>query len=358
MSKICVLVTGGGSPGIAGTIHALRKNEDGKEVKIVAVDARDDVVGKYLADKFYQVKLAEDKDFLDSIVEVCKKEKVDVILPQVTKELDILSSNKNELEKLNIHVAVMKKSAMEVANNKYYLMEKYVSLGLKQGKFRMLKSKKDLLDFAKEIDYPNNPFVVKPPLSNGMRGLRIVTPENISMESFLNSKPSDVTASLEKISALFDLEESPLELIGMEYFPGMEYTVDVYRSPLSKKMVVIPRSRDVIRTGITFEGELIKNEEMISISEKLANELDMTYCFGFQYKFGNDGLPHLLECNPRIQGTMIMSVLGGANMIYWSVKEALGVMVDLDKVEIKWGMKFKRYWGGMGIHDGKITKIL
>ena len=357
MDKICVLVTGGGSPGIAGTIHALKKNEESKEIKVVAVDAREDVVGKYLADKFYQIKPAKDENFLDSIVEVCKKENVNVILPQVTRELDILSSKKEELEKLNIHVAVMKKSAMEVANNKYFLMKKYVSLGLKQGNFRILKSKEELLDFAKDIDYPNNPFVVKPPLSNGMRGLRIVTSENISIEKFLNSKPSGVETSLEEISALFD-EEPSLELIGMEYFPGIEYTVDVYRSPISKKTIVIPRTRDIIRTGITFEGELTKNDEIIGISEKLANELDMSYCFGFQYKIGNDNLPHLLECNPRIQGTMIMSVLGGANMIYWSVKEALGMKVDLEKIEIKWGMKFKRYWGGIGIHNGKIAKIL
>jgi hypothetical protein len=49
--------------------------------------------------------------------------------------------------------------------------------------------------------------------------------------------------------------------------------------------------------------------------------------------------------------------MGGANMIFWAVKEALGEEVDLTAVQIKWGMDFKRYWSGVAIHDGFVELI-
>ena len=50
---IPVIVTGGGAPGISGTVYALRNNPDGMEFKIISTDIRDDVPGQYLSDSFY-----------------------------------------------------------------------------------------------------------------------------------------------------------------------------------------------------------------------------------------------------------------------------------------------------------------
>jgi len=356
MKKLNVLVTGGGAPGISGTIHALRFNGENREIKIVTIDARNDVVGKYLSDAFYKVPKAKDPEYINAVMRICEFEKIDVILPQVTMELQKFSDHKREFLSKGVKVVVVDSEAMKVSNDKYELMRIFSGLGYKQGKFELISSKSQLRDFAKKCEYPSKKFVVKPTVSNGMRGLRIVDSEKLNLKAFLNEKPSGEKATLDEISDLFD--DGDLQLVGMEYFPGKEYTVDVYRSPLSRKTVVIPRSRDVIRTGITFEGKLIKNGTIIEMSQKLSEALGMNYSFGFQYKMDQYGNPHLLECNPRIQGTMIMSVLGGANMIYWSVKESLGENLDLDKVEIKWGLNFKRLWGGIAIYDGQVKNIL
>ena len=51
MNKINILVTGGGSPGIMGTIYSLKNNYDQRDVQIICTDAKSDCVGKYIADK-------------------------------------------------------------------------------------------------------------------------------------------------------------------------------------------------------------------------------------------------------------------------------------------------------------------
>ncbi|MEM2944607.1 MAG: ATP-grasp domain-containing protein [Methanomassiliicoccales archaeon] len=145
-------------------------------------------------------------------------------------------------------------------------------------------------------------------------------------------------------------------LLVMEYLPGDEYTVDVFRSPANTKTIAIPRKRRVMKNGITFSGVIEKNDEIIDYTTRLANEINMEWIFGFQFKMGGDGIPKLLECNPRVQGTMVMSTLAGANLIYASVKNILSG--EIPPMEIKWGMEFVRYWGGLSIYDGKLMEII
>ena len=142
------------------------------------------------------------------------------------------------------------------------------------------------------------------------------------------------------------------ELIVTEFLPGDEYSVDVLRN--SNRIIVIPRERNKVRSGITFHGTVIENEKIIEYCTLIAKKLDLKNCFGFQFKIDKNGIPKILESNPRIQGTMILSTLAGANIIYASIKDAL--RENYDEFNIKWGTKFIRYWGGVGVTD-KITKI-
>ena len=133
-------------------------------------------------------------------------------------------------------------------------------------------------------------------------------------------------------------------MIVMEYFPGAEYTVDVLNSNM---LTIIPRRRDLIKSGITFIGTVEKNEEIIEYSKKLSEGIGLDYAYGFQFKLDAMGVPKLLECNPRIQGTMVLSTFAGANVIYGAVKYALGE--EVPTFDIKWGTKILRYWGGIGL---------
>ena len=142
------------------------------------------------------------------------------------------------------------------------------------------------------------------------------------------------------------------ELIVTEFLPGDEYSVDVLRN--SNRIIVIPRERNKVRSGITFHGTVIENEKIIEYCTLIAEKLDLKNCFGFQFKIDKNGIPKILESNPRIQGTMILSTLAGANIIYASIKDAL--CENYDEFNIKWGTKFIRYCGGVGVTD-KITKI-
>lgn len=352
MKGITVLVTGVGAPGIQGTIYSLRNNYDNRDVTIVGTDVNNFVIGKYLCDKFYTIVSAKNKEeYINNLFDICKKERVSVILPQNTAELDVLSANKEKFLKIGIGIVVSNNQAIKSANNKYNLFKVAEELGISIAKYALVSSFVELKNEAIKLGWPNKKIVVKPPLSNGSRGVRIIVEDIDRKKLFYEEKPTSLYTTLDELYNILG-DEFP-ELIVMEHLPGDEYTVDVYRK--DEKFVAIPRKRLVIRSGITFAAAIEENESLINISKKLSDSLGLEYCFGFQFKENEYGVPMLLESNPRIQGTMVMSVFANANIIYSAVKSLLGE--DFDDFVINWDTKLLRYWGAMKIQGNEWVKI-
>lgn len=350
---LIVMITGAGAPGIKGTLYSLHENFDGRKIKTIGVDIREHVVGKYLCDKFYRIPPPSSQDFIPTLLSICEKEKVDVVLPQVTAELFELSKHKKDFENIGTRIAISNHDAIIRSNNKYELMKVSKKLGLPTPEFFLVNNFKDLEKYAMKLGYPENPVVVKPPVSNGMRGLRIIN-ENINYkEQFYKEKPTGIITRMDDLYRV--IGDTFPELIVMEYLPGDEYSVDVLKT--KDDIIIVPRLRMEIRSGITFSGIIVKHKEIIKHVEILTEELGLEYAFGYQFKNDTEGIPRIIECNPRIQGTMVMSTLAGANIIYGAVKYSLGE--DIPQFKIKWGTKFLRYWGGIGIlKEKRMIKII
>lgn len=353
MKKLNILVTGAGAPGIKGTIHSLINNYDNRSIKIIGTDIKDEVVGKYLCDKYYVIPKASDtENYLAVLLNICSYESVDVLLPQNTAELITLASNKDKFKQIGTSILVSDKKSIEVANNKYELMKICNKLKIPVAKFNIANNFDNLLQYANELGWPTNKIVVKPPISNGLRGVRIID-ENINLkELFYKEKPTSLFIKMEDLKNI--LGDNFPDLVVMEYLPGEEYTVDVLRT--NKNIVVIPRKRDLIRSGITFNGTTEFNEKIIEYSIKISERINLTHCFGFQFKLDEIGVPKILECNPRVQGTMVLATFAGANIIYSAIKSLLGE--DFPDFNIKWGTKIFRYWGGISVKDNELLMSL
>lgn len=319
MLPIRVLVTGGGSPGFMGTFKSLVHNYDNREVYIVAIDMKDDVIGKHYAKKFYKIPKATEDDYLNSIKEIYKKEAIDVILPQNTVELYKLAGS-------DMNVAVSDKDSVETANDKACIISDsswYITNNIKELGYLAYR----------ELGYPKKRIVVKPPKSNGSRGMRIIDDSLDYKDMFFNEKLNSYI-SMKQLKSILGREFEPLMV--MEYLEGDEYTVDCYRD--DNQFIAIPRRRDEIKNGVSYRTTTVEDKDLIDKSKKLAEELDLKYAFGFQFIDGK-----VIECNPRVQGTMIASTFAGANIIYSAVKNAFGE--EVPELKAEWGVKLIRYEG-------------
>ena len=352
MKPLNILITGGGSPGIAGTIYSLRNNYDRRKNKIITVDARSDVVGKYLADGFYTIPKATDTEiYLTSLKKICKEESIDVLLPQNTVELLHLAKNKADFLQFGTKIIVSEYSNMIVANNKFKLLEICEKIGIPFPKYYLASSSDELKKAAVLLGYPENIIVVKPPDSNGSRGIRIIDEKKDYKEAFYNDKPTNLFI---KMNQLLDILGENFEpLLVMEYLEGDEVTLDVFRD--QQNFVSIPRKRDEIKSGISFQNSAFRDNKLIEYSKIISDYLELKYCFGFQFKYDRNRIPKILECNPRVQGTMIFSTFMGANIIYSAIKSAMGE--NIPEFNLNWSTKLIRYWGALGIINENYIRV-
>lgn len=350
-----VLITGAGAPGIAGTIYSLRNNYDDRKIRIIGVDLRENAVGRFMMDGFHRVPRPDDEGlFLERLLEICKAEGVDAILPQVTLELEVFAKNRGLFSERGIQIAVNDFEEIRIANNKFELTKVAEALQCGAPDYRLVKSLDDLEIALEAFGYPEKPIVFKPPVSMGMRGLRIIDEKRDKFSLWAKEKPTGVYVTKEEFLSIFKGRDLP-ELVALEYLPGPEYTVDILADK-GKPIVTIPRERVQIRSGITFHGVLKKHDEIIDYSNRLTERLRLNYIFGFQFKLNREGEAKILECNPRIQGTMVAATLAGANIIYSALKMLFDE--ELPDFELDWNHEFMRYWGGLGISNEIATSKL
>ena len=334
MEDITLLITGAGAPGIAGTLYSLQQ-QTGLKLRTIGVDIDPNPVGKLLLDKVYAVSKPSE-EFIAEIMEICKRENINIVLPQVTRELSWFAKNKEKFEKNGIKVMVSDADSLESVNDKYKLLELCRKKGIQcTGKYFLTKTIKELEEASKELGYPKRPFVIKLPVSNGMRGLRIIDGGLNRFESYINDKPDGTRISLTDFESILANHKMP-ELLAMEYYPGPEYSVDLLADK-GKMIVCVPRERLKIRSGITFMSKTENNPQMIEHSKKIVEAINLDYILGFQYKLDAAGKPMILECNPRVQGTMVASTLAKTNIILGGVKQALNGSSGLRQSEVEWG---------------------
>lgn len=348
-SPLTVLVTGCGAPGTVGTLWSLEENPHDRRVRTVGVDVRSRQAGRHLCDAFHTVPPADDEAFVERLLRVCESEGVDAVLPQVTRELSVLAANVERFREIGVGVAVSSASAIQEANDKAAVVDACEALGVPAPQTERVETWAELTAACEAFGYPETPVVIKPPVSNGSRGLRILDASRDRKRAFYDEKPDGAHTTLDALKPI--LGESFPPLLVTEYLPGTEYTVDVFRD--GRETTVLPRSRDAVRSGISFQGTTVEHDAIIDASEALASRLDLEYAFGFQFKEATDGTPKILECNPRIQGTMVTSTLAEANFVYAAAAVAAGEPVpSFDPV---WGTEFDRYWGGIGVFDGELV---
>jgi carbamoyl-phosphate synthase large subunit len=341
LRKIRVFITGAGAPGAPGIIKSLRKVEE-RQIDIYGGDARPDIsVGEGLLDKIFQIPFPESPGFIERMIQICSDEKIDVVIPLVTRELSVLSSNKKLFSEKGVSISVSDPEALAIANNKYLLMKFCSENNIPVPAFQLVKTLPEFKEASRSLGYPQKKICFKPPVSNGLRGFRIIDDSQDKLFSLMNEKPNNIYIGFEDFISICNSADSFPELIVMEYLPGDEYSVDVLVNN-GRFISAIPRSRDHIKMGISFVGTVVRDMEIINYSRMVVEGLKLNGNIGLQFRRDKNGIPKIIESNPRVQGTIVLCTAAGENMVYEAIKLVLDEKFPLP--EVNWGVKMIRYW--------------
>ena len=335
-----VLMTGAGAPGGIGTLKCLKKD---KNIRLFVGDANPTANGRFLnKSRFLILKKAIDPDFIPHILELCLNHKIQVILPLVTLELFKFAENKALFAENGIKIIVSDKKDLDIANNKSRLYEHLKAHHILTPQYKVVKPD-DLDGFLKaflDLGFPKKPLCVKPSVSNGSRGVRIVDDSVDKFDLLFNIKPNSLYISLVEMTEILRGHPFP-ELLVSEVLPYEEYTVDTIVNH-GKPILILPRLRKKTNNGISVEGQFIENQEIIDYCFKVLTSLNLHGPIGIQVKKAEDGRFKILEINPRIQGTSVAAMGLGINLPLIAVKQEMNEPFDIPP--IRWGISFSRYY--------------
>jgi carbamoyl-phosphate synthase large subunit len=303
--KLTVLLTAAGVPGCAALVRALRQNGE-RELRLVGTDMADLAVGRHLCDAFYAVPPGTDPGFVAALVEICEREQVDALVPQSSFELEALAEGKDRFQ--NAAVLVSSPEAVRICNDKaatYDALPRTPAHAVAVGA-------EELARIAGELGYPDDDVAVKPRVSSGSRGFRIVSARADRRQQLLENRPGVAEAlRLEELVELVGDEE----MLVMELATGKERTIDGIAEG-GRIVLGHPKTREEMRAGLAMYFETLDDPELMNLAAQIVSQLELDHFFNIQL-VGE----HVIEVNPRISTIVYQEDL---NIPYLGIKHALG----------------------------------
>jgi carbamoyl-phosphate synthase large subunit len=315
-----ILVTASGAPGAARLLRGLRENGE-RDVRLVGVDMSERSIGRFLCDAFHLVPAGSDPGYADAILDVVEREGVDVVLPESSHDLPHLAAAR---DRFPVPVLVSGPETVRRSNDKAETYELLHRIGVPAPEFRRVTGAAGVEAAAKELGYPDRPVCFKPVFSSGSRGFRILDPTVDRAHQLLYERPGAVAMRLEEAVEL--LPQDGADLLVMELATGGERTID---GLADGKRIVLghPKTREAMRAGLAMYFETLDAPELMELSEKIVEELEIEWFFNIQL-VGD----YVIEVNPRISTIVYQEDL---NLPWLAIKRALGEISDDELVALQ-----------------------
>jgi len=351
LKKLTVLLTSSGALGATSYINCLKNNYQNRKIRVVCADTVDQPIMHYKADSFHLLPKGNSKKYINSLIKLCKKEKIHVVILCSWSEVFTTSKNLDLLNSQKIFPNVPHFSIIKKMRNKFFVFKLLKENKIPVPNFYLVHNKGEFVKALDSLNYPNNPVCFKPSeysASGGSKGFRILRKENSIKDIILNQKPGSLEIDFDTTLKIFSKKN--LEMLVMEYLPGNEYSIHVlakngkllYVSSFLKKRAIHGHSLESI-----IEEKKIFND----IAEKIVQVMNYSFNMNIQFKLSKNGKPKVIEINPRIGGGISLPVVAGINFPYLAVKMALNEKLPSQKTIRH--TKLLRYWKELYVQNSK-----
>ena len=292
------------SAGTRNKIVQFFKKELGTDGRIIATDCSELAPALYDADTFYLVPRIDTPGYIDRILDICRKEKVDAVFSLIDPELSMIAQAADEFRNIGVTPIISDRGLVETCFNKYKMSAFFREYGIKTARCYISMEEFHRAVDDGEIDYP---VFVKPVCG--------------SASLHINKVSSD-----EELTGLFAMYD---DLMIQEYMSGQEYGADVYIDMISGKCTsVFIKKKIRMRAGETDKSVSVHIPELfrqIAIFTEKAGfkgiiDIDIFEKNGDYYfseinpRFGG-GYPHAYACGVNVPEYIINNLKGMENPV-------------------------------------------
>lgn len=339
MKDLRILITAAGSPTWPQMAQDLKNNGE-RNITIIGVDINVDPTMLQYIDKVYYAPAVSAPNYINTLLDICAKERIDIFVPGMSQELEIVLDRIKDFEGQNVKVAISKGEGLLIANNKIKLFKYLQNNGFEVPRFYIASSIEEVIEACSLIGYPKKSVCIKIGNSAGSRGVRIIEANQSRFDIFINEKPSSSKVTLEEfISILEEANEIP-ELMVMEFLPGHEYCLDILADDGEVKYIV---GQEVLRLNAStpIKAVVQKREEIYKLGSQIVKSLSLSGNIGFDFKHDSNGKLWITEINPRITQSLSVVTASGADLLYYRIKQLLGEEIP-STISIKYGTTIVR----------------
>ena len=261
-----------------------------KESKIIATDCNNTAPALYFADKKYIVPKITDDNYLNTIIDICKKENINAITTFIDPEIEILANNRETFEAIGVEVLAPYIDTARLCFDKFEMYKYLVT-----NKINTVRTYADIDSF--DNDYSKGiikfPVFVKPRTGSGSVGARKVNSHEDLKSIFLNGS----------------------NLIIQEFMDGDDIDADVYIDTITHKPVSIFTKRK-LETKIGGANKTIsfKDIELVKVIEDAVAPFKFNGPIDIDF-FYKEGEYYLSEINPRFGGAYLHAYGCGVDFI-------------------------------------------
>ena len=315
MRPLTVLLTAAGVPGSAALIRALRENGE-RDIRLVGTDMSELAIGRHLCDAFYVVPAGTDPGFADALVEICKSEQVDAVLPQSSFELQALAENKGRFGETTVLVAGAE--AVWRSNDKAETYALLDEIAVRGPVWSRTRSTDEVVSAARELGYPDRDVAFKPLMSSGSRGFRVLSASADRRRELFENRPG-MAQALRLEELVETLGDDASDALVMELVTGPERTIDGI-AWAGRVVLGHPKTREEMRAGLAMYFRTLADPSLMLIARKITAALGLDHFFNIQLV--GDAV---IEINPRISTVVYQENL---NLPYLGIKHALGELSE------------------------------
>ena len=263
-------------------------------------------------DEGFLVSGVNSPNYVDDLVDVCRRKKIGLVIPLIDWELRVLAEARDRFQEAGARMLVSSPGVVEICRDKRKTCEFLVKSGLDTPR---------VLSYEEAADGPF-PLFMKPRFGSSTRHVR-----------FVHNR-----------QALKRFGQHASRFLIQECVRGTEFTVDVYAGLDGVPRVAVPRERLQVRAGEVVKGRTVRHTEIIRKSMQAVEAL--AECVGvitIQCFLTASGAIKFFDLNPRFGGGVPLSIEAGADFPRWIIQEHFGERPEIDPQGWQAGLVMLRY---------------
>lgn len=322
-ANITVAVTGAGGTGGMAAIQTLNQTT---EFEIIGVDMNPKAVGLYIADEGLVVPPATADNWIESVQDILTEYDVDAVLPLIDEEVEQIGDLRNRCSD-TVFVAP-EASFVDLCLDKYRLMSALDKAGINIPETWSVEE-------AVELNKSVYPLILKPRTERGGRGIYMLeSPDSLQ-------------------DALAETTREYSDLLVQKALNGTEYTTSVVCTTENSVLSVVPKEA-VRKDRSTVHGVTRNESKVINSCQSVIDYFEPSGPINIQQICDADGVPHVIEINPRFSSSACLTVAAGVNETKILIQDALRLSYEPPD-EFETDLHMLRYTDQVFIKDENIS---